>query len=161
MINSILYPSWTKEHMITIDDKTKNPITEHKIDILKRLDPNLKIGRGGAKPKDKKLYDIVKKEIDIIYNKPPAFKSGAIVKKYKALGGEFIEDGKPKNHKKRFDEEWKNIADDNQYPVMRPTKRINKTTPLTVDEIPKEILKKQIKLKQKIKGNSNLPKFKF
>jgi hypothetical protein len=53
MINSILYPSWTKEHMITIDDKTKNPITEHKIDILKRLDPNLKIGRVGLNQKIK------------------------------------------------------------------------------------------------------------
>jgi hypothetical protein len=35
--------------MITIDDKTKNPITEHKIDILKRLPQDMKIGRGGAK----------------------------------------------------------------------------------------------------------------
>jgi hypothetical protein len=32
--------------MITIDDKTGNPITEHKIDILDRLNPNMVIGRG-------------------------------------------------------------------------------------------------------------------
>ena len=40
MINSVLYPSWTKEHMLTIPSKTNNPITEHKIDILNRLDQN-------------------------------------------------------------------------------------------------------------------------
>jgi hypothetical protein len=32
--------------MITIDDKTGNPITEHKVDILDRLNPNMVIGRG-------------------------------------------------------------------------------------------------------------------
>ena len=31
--------------------KSKNPITEHKVDILERLDPNMKIGRGGSKCK--------------------------------------------------------------------------------------------------------------
>jgi predicted lipase len=49
MINSVLYPSWTKEHMITIPAETNNPITEHRIDILNRLDQNKKIGRGGCK----------------------------------------------------------------------------------------------------------------
>ena len=34
--------------MIFIDDKTGNPITEHKRDILDRLDQNKKIGRGGG-----------------------------------------------------------------------------------------------------------------
>jgi hypothetical protein len=32
-----------------------------------------------------------------MYEKPSAFKSGAIVKKYKELGGEYIEDGKTEN----------------------------------------------------------------
>ena len=27
--------------MITIDDKSGNPITEHKVDILSRLNPNM------------------------------------------------------------------------------------------------------------------------
>jgi predicted lipase len=49
MINSVLYPSWTKEHFITIPAETNNPITEHRIDILNRLDQNKKIGRGGCK----------------------------------------------------------------------------------------------------------------
>jgi hypothetical protein len=48
-LTSILYPSWSIEHLITIPAKTNNPLTEHKIDILDRLDPNKKIGRGGSK----------------------------------------------------------------------------------------------------------------
>jgi hypothetical protein len=48
-MNSILYPNWSKEHLITIPAKTSNPLTEHNIDILDRLDPNKKIGRGGSK----------------------------------------------------------------------------------------------------------------
>ena len=47
-LNSVLYPNWTKEHMLFIDDKTGNPITEHKPDILDRLDDNMKIGRGAG-----------------------------------------------------------------------------------------------------------------
>ena len=46
LINSVIYPKWSKTNMITIDDKTGNPITEHKVDILDRLNPNMVIGRG-------------------------------------------------------------------------------------------------------------------
>ena len=45
-LNSVLYPQWTKKHMINIEDKTGNPITEHTVDILDRLNPNMIIGRG-------------------------------------------------------------------------------------------------------------------
>jgi hypothetical protein len=45
-LNSVLYPQWTKKHMINIENKTSNPITEHKVDILDRLNPNMIIGRG-------------------------------------------------------------------------------------------------------------------
>jgi len=43
--------------------------------------------------------------------------------------------------------------------VYRPTKRINKKTPLTPDEIDPANLKEQIVLKQKLKGKKNLPSF--
>ena len=46
LMNSVLYPNWSKKHMINIENKTKNPITEHKVDILDRLNPNMVIGRG-------------------------------------------------------------------------------------------------------------------
>jgi len=32
--------------MINIKDKTSNPINEHKVDSLDRLNPNMVIGRG-------------------------------------------------------------------------------------------------------------------
>jgi len=45
-LNSVLYLQWTKKHMVNIENKTGNPITEHKVDILDRLNPNMIIGRG-------------------------------------------------------------------------------------------------------------------
>lgn len=108
---------------------------------------------------DKNLYEKVKKMADEIYKKPSAYKSGYIVKKYKELGGTYKDDKKEKELKRWFSEKWKDIAD-KEYPVYRPTIRINKNTPLTVNEIDKKQLKEQIKLKQKIKGSKNLPKFK-
>jgi len=47
-LNALLYPSWSKNHYITIPAKTSNPITEHKPDILDRLDPERSIGRGAG-----------------------------------------------------------------------------------------------------------------
>lgn len=110
-------------------------------------------------PKDKELYDKVKKDADVIYKKPSAFKSGYIVKKYKELGGTYIDDKKPKNLKRWFKEEWKDVAG-LDYPVFRPTKRINKNTPLTPQEIDPKNLKEQALIKQIIKGDYNLSPFK-
>jgi hypothetical protein len=110
-------------------------------------------------PNNKMLYDIVKIEADAIYKKPSAYKSGFIVKTYKKLGGTYSNDGKPKNLKRWFEEKWQDIGNQ-AYPVYRPTIKISSKTPLLPSEINKTNLKKQIALKQKIKGNSNLPKFK-
>ena len=104
------------------------------------------------------LYDKVKKEADEIYKKPSAFKSGWIVKRYKELGGTYSDDNKPKNLKRWFKEEWKDVAN-LAYPVFRPTKRVNKNTPLTPKEIDAENLVRQSILKQKLKGDKNLPPF--
>jgi hypothetical protein len=111
-------------------------------------------------PKDKKLYAKVKKMADEIYEKPSAYKSGYIVKKYKELGGEYIDDNEPKELQRWFSEKWENINPNKGYPILRPTVRVNKQTPLLVSEIDPKQLKEQIKLKQKIKGKTNLPKFK-
>jgi hypothetical protein len=110
-------------------------------------------------PNNKMLYDIVKIEADAIYKKPSVYKSGFIVKTYKKLGGTYSNDGKPKNLKRWFEEKWQDIGNQ-AYPVYRPTIKISSKTPLLPSEINKTNLKKQIALKQKIKGNSNLPKFK-
>jgi len=112
-----------------------------------------------AIPINKVLYQQVKDYADTVYSKPSAYKSGFIIKTYKKLGGTYEDSGNEYNLKRWFKEKWQDVGN-KDYPVYRPTIRINKNTPLTANEIDKSNLKKQIKLKQKIKGNKNLPPFK-
>lgn len=115
------------------------------------------------KPLNMDLYDKVKKYADTIYEKHSAYKSGFIVKTYKKMGGTYSGVKKTSDLKRWYDEDWTDInpnKTDLSYPVYRPTKRINKETPLTFDEIDKEDLLKQSIIKQKIKGKSNLKPFK-
>jgi hypothetical protein len=107
-----------------------------------------------------KLYEKAKKIADKLYEKSSAYKSGFIIKKYKELGGTFIGQKENKEGLNRwFEEKWKDIGN-KEYPVYRPTKRITNKTPLTLNEIDPSDAKKQIELKQIIKGYSNLPPFK-
>jgi len=108
---------------------------------------------------DTELYNSIKQKADKLYSKPSAYKSGWIVKTYKQNGGRYKDDNQPKNLKRWFKEKWEDVGH-KEYPVYRPTKRVNKHTPLTVDEIDKTNLQKQIKQKQIIKINSNLQPFK-
>ena len=100
------------------------------------------------------------------YKKNSAFASGAIVKEYKQKGGKYLEDGEPKKLKRWFKEEWINInplvgnTNEDAYPSFRPTIKVNKNTPTIVSNISKEELKKKPALKQKYKGEINLPTFK-
>jgi len=104
------------------------------------------------------LYEHAKSIADQKYSKPSAYKSGFIVKTYKEMGGTYTDDKKPKNLQRWFKESWQDVGQ-LDYPVYRPTKHVNKKTPLTPDEIDKNNLIQQIILKQIIKGK-NLPKFK-
>ncbi len=108
---------------------------------------------------DKELYKKVKLEADKLYKKSSAYKSMFIQKRYKDLGGRYEDDNKEKTLSRWMNERWSDIGHKN-YPVYRPMIRINKHTPLTVNEIDRKNLKQQIDLKQKIKGNKNLPPFK-
>ena len=107
---------------------------------------------------NQELYDKVKLYADQIYKKPSAYKSGFIVKTYKEQGGTYSDNKKEKPLRDWFKAEWKDIGG-KDYPVYRPTVRVNKKTPLTAKEIDPDQLKKQIKLKQKIQGSRNLPPF--
>jgi hypothetical protein len=112
-------------------------------------------GKGIDNPE---LYETAKKIADETYDKPSAYKSGFIVKKYKELGGTYSGKKENKGIGRWFKEDWKDIGG-KEYPVYRPTKRVSKDTPLTASEIDPIQAKKQIKLKQIIKGDANLPKF--
>ena len=107
---------------------------------------------------DKALYEKAKKIADEKYKKPSGFKSSFIQKKYQQLGGTYSDDKQPKELKRWLKEKWMDVGN-MSYPVYRPTVRVNKQTPLLVSEIDPKQLKKQIKLKQKIKGEKNLPPF--
>jgi hypothetical protein len=111
-------------------------------------------------PINKELYRQVKQEADLKYKKPSAYKSGFIVKEYKRRGGEYKGSKTNDGLTRWFLEEWSDIGN-KEYPVYRPTKKISKDTPLTIKEIDPKNLLKQIKLKQKIKGEKNLPAFKL
>jgi hypothetical protein len=110
-------------------------------------------------PVDKELYAKAKRIADQTYSKPSAYKSGFIVKTYKEMGGRYREDGEPRNLQRWYKEEWKDVGG-LDYPVFRPTKRVNSKTPLTVSEIDPKDLKKKILIKQHIKGTHNLKPFK-
>ena len=107
---------------------------------------------------NKKLYNLVKKQADEVYKKPSAYKSGYIVKEYKRRGGQYADDGKEKNLKRWYEEKWGDVGGES-YPVYRPSVRVNKNSPLTINEIDETNLKKQIKEKQIIKGLRNLSPF--
>lgn len=109
-------------------------------------------------PIDTDLYEEARQIADKTYKRPSAYKSAFMVKTYKELGGRYKPDKQPKNLSRWFKEEWTDVGD-KEYPVYRPTRRVSKKTPLTVEEIDPKNLREQIKLKQKIKGTKNLPPF--
>jgi len=110
-------------------------------------------------PTNPVLYEKVKRQADLIYDKPSAYKSGWIVKTYKQLGGTYTGKKTKEGLTEWFSADWKDIGN-KAYPVYRPTKRVSAKTPLTPNEIDPTNLRKQIQLKQKIKGTRNLPPFK-
>ena len=117
------------------------------------------------KVKNPELYEQVKNIINKQYKKPSAYRSGAYIRLYKKMGGEFIEEEQEEKPLKRwFKEEWEDINPlkfEGSYPVYRPTKKISKKkTPLTIEEIDPENLIEQSIKKQIIKGESNLEPFK-
>ena len=107
---------------------------------------------------DAELYAKVKRMADEKYAKPSAYKSGWIVKTYKEMGGKYTGKKTQEGLTQWYKEDWKDVGNQS-YPVYRPTKIINKNTPLTADEVKPSILRQQILLKQKLRGRRNLPPF--
>lgn len=107
--------------------------------------------------------DLYKKAREVIYKKYPkhsAYRSGQLVKYYRdTLNGRYSGKKTKGGLTRWFKEDWQDIGN-REYPVYRPTKRISPDTPLTASEIDPKQAVSQIKLKQIIKGTSNLPAFK-
>ena len=97
-----------------------------------------------SKPVDEKLWTKVKKIADKLYDRPSAYKSGFMVKKYKELGGKFTDKAAKNNAKKEglsrwFAEDWKNqhgkVGYQHKNDVYRPTVKVTAKTPKTWKEL--------------------------
>ena len=122
-----------------------------------------------AIPTDQKMYDRVKARIYKKYPKHSAYRSGLLVKEYKAAfkkkhGNKSPYQGKKKKNEgisRWMKEKWRNQRGEVGYKkkgdVYRPTKRITKDTPATFKEISKKELKKAQKEK---KETGRVKKFK-
>jgi hypothetical protein len=115
-------------------------------------------GLGGARPLNPSLWNEVKAYTRTRFPKWSAYASGFAAKIYKDRGGKWEDDGKGRPLKRWFKEVWTDVGG-KDYPVYRPTKRVSKDTPLTASEVSPENLRKQTALKQKIRGEKNLPAF--
>ena len=115
-------------------------------------------GLGGARPLNPSLWEEVKAYTRTRFPKWSAYASGFASKIYKERGGKWEDDGKGRPLKRWFKEVWTDVGG-KDYPVYRPTKRVSKKTPLTASEISPTNLRKQTALKQRIRGEKNLPAF--
>lgn len=119
-------------------------------------------------PADKELYQKVKAEADKRFLAATSvYKSAWIVSEYKKRGGIYKEDGKKKGLTQWFKEKWVDLERPQKdkkgkivgyeacgrpeasakgtYPLCRPSKRVNKTTPATVTEVLKPRASSDIK----------------
>ena len=96
-----------------------------------------------------KLYEKAKKDADKRYEKHSAYKSMYISKRYKELGGKYKNKKKKKGSTDRWTEEqWIQVIpyltkgekivcgnDNKKNKVCRPFKRVDKNTPITINEL--------------------------
>lgn len=107
-----------------------------------------------SEPKNKTLYEKVKKEIYKKYPTHSAYRSGLLVKEYKSRGGTYIgKKNKSKGLGRWFDEKWRTQDNKKTYTkkgdIFRPSKRITKETPTTMSELSKNEKEKAMKEKKK------------
>ncbi len=104
-----------------------------------------------AEPTNKALYERAKKEIDKIYGtKTSAYRSMAIVKKYKTMGGTYSGNKSTSGTSQWLKEKWVKVQDyingksvacgynDRNKHACRPSVRINSKTPITIQEVLKK-----------------------
>ena len=98
---------------------------------------------------DPEIYKKARLHADKVYEKHSAYKSMYINKKYKELGGRYKNKKKSKGKTDRWmEEEWIQVIpylkkgekivcgkDNKKNKVCRPFKRVDKDTPITIDEL--------------------------
>ena len=104
-------------------------------------------------PKDKKLYESVKRRVYAEMPKHSAYRSGKLVQEYKKAyqrkygSGEAYSGRKSGSDLKRwFKEDWRTQSGSKTYQkkgdVFRPTKRVSKETPTTFGELSRRQIRK-------------------
>lgn len=128
-------------------------------------------------PKNKSLYDRVKKEAKRKFKVwPSAYASGWLVKEYKRRGGTYSgKKSKEKGIGRWFEEKWINVCKlprkvscgrpktslsnwKKRYPYCRPSKRITGSTPKTSRELTKSEIQRRCKQKSRSPMKRVLPK---
>lgn len=126
-----------------------------------------------TEPSNKKLYAEVKKKADKIFERHSLYKSMYIQKEYQNQGGKYKID-KPETIEKAesgtkrwLKEEWIKVSDylnnkkvpcgQGSFDACRPSKRVNKQTPITIQELQKKYGNDYIKKKvnEKLKNPDN------
>lgn len=105
--------------------------------------------------KNPNLWRQAIQEVNKVYKKHSAYRSLAYFKYYLNLGGEFDEkilNSKQRELRRWKNEEWRNQEGETGYKnkgdIYRPTKRINKNTPLTFGELDTEEIEEAMKEKE-------------
>ncbi len=113
------------------------------------------------KPKDKKLYELARKQVYSKYKKHSAYRSSALVKKYKELykkkynsnvaysGKKSDKKGLSRWHKEKWRNQRGGVGYKKKGDVYRPTTRITQKTPKTFGELSRASIRKAQKEKLK------------
>lgn len=124
-------------------------------------------------PVNKELYARAKAKVNQTYGTgTSAYRSMAIIKTYKSMGGTYRDDGGSKKTTRWRKEKWIDLnqpkkgggyevcghknTQNNKYPLCRPSKTISKETPKKYQDISKSDIRSTNIAKQRIKGAGNI-----
>jgi hypothetical protein len=123
-------------------------------------------------PINKELYAKAKAAINQKYGThTSAYRSMALVKKYKSMGGKYRDDGGSRKTTRWLNEKWVNVnakkeggeyeecgkrGSSGKYPLCRPSVSVSSETPKLVQNIPKTTLSTVNLKKQKLQNKANI-----
>jgi hypothetical protein len=123
-------------------------------------------------PINKELYAKAKAIINQKYGThTSAYRSMALVKKYKSMGGKYRDDGGSRKTTRWLNEKWVNVnarkkgggyeecgkrGSSGKYPLCRPSVSVSSETPKRVQDIPKSRINMVNLKKQKLQNKGNI-----
>jgi hypothetical protein len=123
-------------------------------------------------PIQKEIYAKAKAEINKTYGtKTSAYRSMALVKRFKSMGGKYRDDGGSRKTTRWLNEKWVNLnapkegggyekcgkrGSSGKYPLCRPSVSVSSETPKLVQNIPKSRIDIVNLKKQKLQNKGNI-----